>query len=499
MRGGSARHKRAAEILHVDFVGGNPARRIRRGCHAHGNNFMNTKSISACENNSFEAPISDQARFGGLKILAGSEAGAPVERLRVAWISRGFAVAIAVGLLLVGGLAARAQTIAAGTNDVATLRKMLASVEAWDARGKTQFDPALAASLDAQWRSMGDPFLRIQARELVPTLERAAVARPRVAAAVEAVKAAKGAARFEKGGPQWLRDLVGDDAVRVLDRLTAIDVYDRQNPHDKTYRRNETLVDDWLENLAGLPDLVALDLANTNVKGPGLKVVGTLRSLERLNLTLTLVTDPYLENLSGLTKLRILSMASSKSTGEGFRFLGGIPHLENANFHTTPANDAGLAGIAHVTSLERLEIVHTKFTDAGTPALAKLVNLERLQLGSRDATGATVAHLTGLKKLRELDLHDGQASIEGVRHAGKIASLRVLRIFGVIKDEGAQHLANLKNLELLVAPGTGITDAGLEHLAALKNLKRIEINGCKVSDAAVARLKASIPGVDVVK
>ena len=409
------------------------------------------------------------------------------------------ALAVTLIALLTAPGALRAQTIVANTNDLVTVRKMLALVDAWDARGKAQFDASLAAGLDAQWRSLSDPFLRIKARELVPALERAAVARPRVVAAVAAVKSAGGTARFERGGPQWLRDLVGDEAMRVFDRLTAIDLYDRQNPHDKTYKRNESLGDDWIENLAGLPDVVALDLANTNVKGPGLKVVGTLKSLERLNLTLTLVTDPFLENLSGLTKLRILSMASSKSTGEGFRFLGAIPQLENANFHTALANDAGLAGISHVTSLERLEIVHTKFTDAGASALAKLVNLERLQLGSREATGAAVAHLTGLKRLRELDLHDGQASPEGARHTGKIESLRVLRVYGPIKDEGAGHLAGLKNLEVLIVPGTGITDAGLEYFSGLKNLKRIEINGCKVSAAAVAKLKAAIPGLEVLQ
>lgn len=75
----------------------------------------------------------------------------------------------------------------------------------------------------------------------------------------------------------------------------------------------------------------------------------------------------------------------------------------------------------------------------------------------------------------------------------------MLRVYGPIKDEGAQHLARLKNLEVLLVPGTQITDAGLASFAALKQLKRLEITGNKVSDEAVAKLKAAIPGLEVVK
>jgi len=392
-----------------------------------------------------------------------------------------------------------AQTIAATTNDVALLRQMLATASAWDAKGKKGFEGPVMAALDAQWRRGYDPLLRIRARELIPTLERAALARPHLLAVAGAVRAARGTVRFEGGGPQWLREVAGDDAMRLFDRLTAIDLNDKGNPHDPAYKRNTTLSDAWLTNLVDLPDLTYLDLSNTSVAGPGLKHVGALKSLERLNLTLTPITDPWLEQLRSLTNLRVLSLASAKCSGAGYKFLGSLKRLETANFHTAPVDDAGLAGIGKVPSHERLEIVHTHFTDAGAQALAKLVNLERLQMGSRKATGAAVKPLTGLKKLRELDLHDGQASVVGVRHAGEIQSLRVLRVYGPIKDEGAQHLARLKNLEVLLLPGTQITDASLEAFAGLGRLKRLEIQGNKVSDPAVAKLKAAIPGLEGVR
>lgn len=396
--------------------------------------------------------------------------------------------------------ALRAQTVNGSAEDVAGVKKIIAAVDGWDARGKKQLDAEVVAQIEQMWRAMRDPLLRIKTRELIPNLERAAVLRPRLQEIADAAKAAKGNVVFESGAPQWLRDLVGDDSLHVLDRLTSVDLNDRGNPHDKNYKRNEALVDAWLDRLAGLPDLVSLDLANTSMQGPGLKVVGTLKNLERLNLTLTPVTDAHLEHLAGLTKLRVFSLASAQCTGEGFRFLGNLKQLENANFHFTPVNDAGLAGISTVTGLERLEIVHCHFTDAGTAPLAKLVNLERLQIGSRDATGAAVKPLVGLKKLRELDLHDNQATVEGLRYAGEIPSLRVLRVYGGIKDEGAEAIAQLANLEWLVASGAGFTDAALGHFSRLTKLKRLEIQGSKgVTDEAVAKLKQARPELEVVR
>ena len=399
------------------------------------------------------------------------------------------------------GMTARmpAQTFAATTNDVAVARQFLAVAAAAEARGRKTFAPAALDALDAQWRQAGDPLLRIRLRNLLPEVEKAALARPHLLDVAAAVQTARGSVRFEGGGPQWLREIVGEGPMRLFDRLTAIDLNDRGNPHDKDYKRNTALTDRWLTNLVNLPDLTYLDLSNTAIEGPGLRHVGALPNLERLNLTLTLVTDRWLEPLRGLTRCRVISLASAQCSGAGYRHLTPLKQLESANFHTAPVDDAGLAGISQIPSHERLEIVHTRFTDAGAQALAKLLNLERLQMGSRQATGAAVKPLTGLKKLRELDLHDGQASADGVRHAAQIQSLRILRVYGPIRDEGAQPIARLKALEGLILPSAQITDASLEAFASLPRLRRLEIPGNKVSEAGVARLKAALPALEIAR
>ncbi len=279
----------------------------------------------------------------------------------------------------------------------------------------------------------------------------------------------------------------------------SLDLYDGNNPLKGKGGLNTRVTDAWLANVAGFTTLTNLDLANCDVRGPGLAHVGRLGQLRRLNLTLTPVTDDSLAALAGLTRLQIFSLASTHCTGRGFRALGPLQDLRNLNFHYTPVDDDGLREISRLTQLERLEIVHTQFTDAGAVHLAKITGLRRLQLGSRKATGAAIAAVAKLPALRELDLHDGQASPEGVRHAAGMPSLRLLRVYGAIGDAGAAPLNRLVGLEELVVRNCGLTDASAETLGALKNLRRLDLSGNKLSEAGIARLRVALPRCEIVR
>ncbi|MEN9576155.1 MAG: Cocaine esterase [Verrucomicrobiota bacterium] len=357
-----------------------------------------------------------------------------------------------------------------------------------------------AGEVTVELGRVADGALRERVRKELPTMKEALALHAQAVAVDAATREAGGLTEWSRGGPPWLVDLAGEAALLPFRTLVSVNLYNGNNPLKGKGGLNTAINDEWLGRVSGLTTLTNLDVANCDVRGPGLKHIGTLRNLERLNFTLTPLTDPHLKHLGGLTKLRVFSFASAKCTGEGFAHLGALQAVENLNFHYTPVNDAGLREIARLQHLERLEIVHTHFTDAGALHLAKMTSLRRLQLGSQDATGAAVASLVPLRNLRELDLSDKQASTEGARWASLIPSLRVLRISGgAIKDEGVRHLASLPQLETLLIPGTQVTDAGVEALARVKSLRHLDLKGNKVSDEAVARLQAALPGLRVVR
>ncbi len=381
--------------------------------------------------------------------------------------------------------------------DAEALAGMMNTVAAWDARGQTAFDDGLRKQLNRQIGMISDPVLREKARRLLPDLERAAVLHARVQQVLADVKEVKGEAKTEPGGPAWLRDAVGDGPMDLFTKLTAIDVCDHSIPV-KSGLKNERITDDWLKRLADLPDVRSIDISLTPTHD--LKPIGTLKNLETVNLTLTLIKDADLAELRDLTNLHALIVASTQLTGTGMKDLTGQTALQNLNLHYTPVNDDGLEQIAKLTSLQRLEIVHTHFTDKGAAFLGSLTDMRRLQMGSKEATGAAVAPLRAMKELRELDLHDGQATTEGVTYASDIPSLTVLRVYaGPVKDEGMRAIARLPNLETLIIQSAQITDAGLDALAGVKSLKRLEIQGDTVSDEAVAHLKKALPDLTVVK
>lgn len=142
--------------------------------------------------------------------------------------------------------------------------------------------------------------------------------------------------------PGWLADLAGDEALAPFRTLVSLNLYNGNNPLKGKGGLNLAVNDEWLARVAGLTTLTNLDVANCDVRGPGLKHVATLKNLERLNVTLTPVTDAWLKPLGALAKLRVVSFASAKCTGEGFAHLGNWQAVENLNFHYTPVNDAGL-------------------------------------------------------------------------------------------------------------------------------------------------------------
>lgn len=283
--------------------------------------------------------------------------------------------------------------VAAPPDDASVWRTVLSDTESFaHAPGDA---PATAPG--RRWRArlvrLRDPALRARSLAFLPDLEATALRR-RQGLRIEAeLRALHGELKWSPGGPDWLRALAGDDAMAALQEVTELSLADKQDPHSKDFHRNTAIDDAWVERLVGLRSLRRLDLGTAELHGPGLKAIGTLTSLEVLNLTLCPLGDDALAHLAGLTELRALIIASTKVTGAGWRHLGRLTKLENLNAHSCPIDDEGLS-----------------------------------QVGSRLATAAAVAPLASLPALAELDLSDRQATPAGIAEAARIPTLRLLRV-----------------------------------------------------------------------
>src|SRR5262245_28832782 len=117
-------------------------------------------------------------------------------------------------------------------------------------------------------------------------------------------------------GPQWLRSLVGDAAMRGFDVVTALNLAD-------------TAIDDaWLRRIRRYPELDTLDLNNTNVGDAGMVHLAGMQRLRDLSLFGTRVGDPGLVHLKHLPELRRIAAGYTGVTDAGLVHVGEMKRLD---------------------------------------------------------------------------------------------------------------------------------------------------------------------------
>src|SRR5260370_358254 len=122
-------------------------------------------------------------------------------------------------------------------------------------------------------------------------------------AAIREIKRIGGSVRQVNGGPDWLRNLIGDEAVWPFDEVRLIALTDTQATHalvelvenltslEVLWSNDTQLTDAALESVKRLPHLRMLSFGNTRVTDAGLSHLNKLTNLTNLRLDNTNVTD----------------------------------------------------------------------------------------------------------------------------------------------------------------------------------------------------------------
>ena len=110
-----------------------------------------------------------------------------------------------------------------------------------------------------------------------------------------------------------------------------------------------------LAAVAGLKDVVQLNLGKTGITDAGLAQIKGMSSLTRLHLEQTKITDKGLANLKGLTNLEYLNLYGTEITDRGLEELAGLSKLKNLYVWQTKVTEAGVGKLKK--ALPNLEIV----------------------------------------------------------------------------------------------------------------------------------------------
>ncbi len=303
-----------------------------------------------------------------------------------------------------------------------------------------------------------------------------------------------------------LRDtLVSDVGVEHLKGMTKLKKLDLGNRY---YPVSDKITDDGMVHLNKLKSLEELELPRTGVTDVGLAHLASLKALKKLNVGRE-VTDNGIATLAKMKSLEDLDISSKNITDAGMIQLSKCNSLKSLSLNGGQMTNAGLARLAKLKTLTKLSLWlrRTQVTGSGLTVLKELPLLTKFKVHNIDFGEAGMAHLAGLKSLEHLEIYapEGTITDDDLGDLSRITSLKNLQITvhdssqSLITDRGLAHLANLKALEFLtISSCQEVTDAGLKHFEELATLRRLRLDKSRITKAGIARLKAKIPGLEVI-
>jgi Leucine-rich repeat (LRR) protein len=247
-----------------------------------------------------------------------------------------------------------------------------------------------------------------------------------------------------------------------------------------------------------------LSLSNIDFDASQLRFIGTLSSLEFLDLSQTSVTDDDLQHLSGLTALKYLRLGHSRVTGTGLSHLKGLASLERLELKATPLTDENISRLAHFQSLTELRINGTGITYMGAAVARQLLPNCRV-LSSFPGTRPNryppprpdlPARTLDFPEEQSIGLLYGDGNEwNKIGEARGTVSVPAGISIGIIlekgKPENIKYLKNLTGLDVQEVNlyFTEITDEDLNYLNGLTGLESLNLSGCQITDKGFAGLK----------
>jgi len=128
-------------------------------------------------------------------------------------------------------------------------------------------------------------------------------------------------------GPQWLRNLIGDE--RYLYNAIRVSFGPLNESYDPSNPFTDSELGEIVDHLNAFSGFYHLDLRLTNITDNGLEHLKRLRKLEVLSLDNTAISDEGLAHLHSRSSLRQLVLSRTQVTSEGVaRLQQKLPNCE---------------------------------------------------------------------------------------------------------------------------------------------------------------------------
>lgn len=239
------------------------------------------------------------------------------------------------------------------------------------------------------------------------------------------------------------------------------------------------IADNLIDPVARLTGLRMLDFASVSISRKSLSSLACLPHIERFSTPVGLTNEKMAEIVK-MPSLRVLHVGRNRLTDEGLQTIGTLTSLESLDLHGNPAmTDDGLGAIAQLDSLQHFRLtMGTPFNDHAMTHLAALPSLKVLWLDGPNITDEGLRRLSASHSLERVCLRRlHRITGRGVEHLSKMTQLKALDITSdAFTEEDLAAITAMVNLEHLVLPRCTFTDAGISRLATMKQLKCLQVN-----------------------
>lgn len=240
------------------------------------------------------------------------------------------------------------------------------------------------------------------------------------------------------------------------------------------------------------------------VSAEGLRALAELESLPEIIFIGsgdTELTPTMLKALQGKKSLKRMSISFAKIPLESAKILGTLKSLEVLNLkNQVELGPQGFEEVFQLTELREITLAGRLVDDEVIADLVKLRNLKRLTLESVFVTDKGITLLKRLDSLKSLRIHIGpEVTSAGVVSLSEL-DLNHLEITFLDADndklKDLRKLTNLKSLHIRNA--AKVSDDGITYLTELRELKELDLNDAMLTVKGIKELRSSLPTCKVV-
>jgi internalin A len=202
----------------------------------------------------------------------------------------------------------------------------------------------------------------------------------------------------------------------------------------------ELVTDQGMSAIRNWKMLKRLNLRGTRVSNGTLEIVGRLPQIEALDIANTQVTDNGLDQLIALTNLKELALGRSRVGESELGFLRMLPSLTSLDLSGARPVPPDMSNAA------RRKPTVPPLPQKTIEALSQLANLRKLKLGYSGVSASDLKTLSTLQNVEKLGLEECSR----------------------VDDQAAAELANWKSLKYVDLQGTHVTAQGIQTLRIAK-------------------------------